>query len=113
MSKDKATTGRRSLLKLAATGTVAWPGVTTLIASSAALGRQQDALPHLREDDPQARELSYTHDAESAESRSNDSAYCHNCRFFADSSAQWAGCDLFPGKAVNADGWCNSWVGSQ
>ena len=33
---------------------------------------------------------------------------CKNCALYSDTDdAQWGGCSIFPGKLVNADGWCN------
>jgi len=32
---------------------------------------------------------------------------CSNCMFFNEADH---GCQLFPGKAVEAAGWCQSWV---
>jgi len=72
-------------------------------------------LPHLADDDPAAAALSYHHDATNAPrvDRGGVSAadqFCHNCRFVQSDSGQWRPCQIFPGKAVNADGWCSSWV---
>ena len=97
---------RRTLLKAAALGSVALP-LPGLITSTAA----QEDLPHLSEDSDAAQALSYTHSADSSDVRENSSAYCRNCRFFAgDDSTEWAGCTIFPGEAVNRDGWCETWV---
>ncbi|MCB1670874.1 MAG: high-potential iron-sulfur protein [Gammaproteobacteria bacterium] len=112
MTKSKSPTGRRlALIKLGILGTLSsFPG-TTIIASTTRQDGGNDDLPHLREDDQRARALAYTDDAETASARSDDSAYCHNCRFYAgDGAGQWAACSLFPGQAVNVDGWCKSWV---
>lgn len=75
------------------------------------IGRLRAAdLPKLSEDDQMAKALQYKHDAtESA--RTDDSQFCHNCQFYAGSeSDEWAGCQLFPGKAVKGEGWCRSWA---
>lgn len=72
-------------------------------------------LPHLSEDDPTASALKYHHNAADAP-RSKKSGvaaedqYCHNCKFIQADSGQWRGCQIFPGKAVNAEGWCTSWM---
>lgn len=72
-------------------------------------------LPHLSEDDPAAKALKYHSDATRADraDKAGTSAkdqFCHNCRFVQADSGQWRPCQLFPGKAVNADGWCSSWT---
>lgn len=72
-----------------------------------------DELPHLDEDDSQAKALNYVHDASqaSAELRQPGDAFCHNCLHFkGESDETWAGCAIFPGKSVNRDGWCSAWV---
>ena len=96
---------RRSLLQGAACGLIA--------AAGAALptGRlRAKELPHLSEEDPQAVALKYKHDATKSE-RKDDKQFCHNCRYYKGKKGdQWGPCDLFPGKAVNKDGWCNVWA---
>jgi hypothetical protein len=72
-------------------------------------------LPHLAEDDPTAKALQYHHDAAAAprEERSGVAAqdqFCHNCQLIQSDSGAWRPCQIFPGKAVNADGWCSSWT---
>ncbi|TCT18854.1 high-potential iron-sulfur protein [Thiobaca trueperi] len=43
-----------------------------------------------------------------------DQQHCANCQFSqadaAGASAEWLGCQLFPGKLVSANGWCQSWT---
>jgi hypothetical protein len=36
--------------------------------------------------------------------------FCHNCRFVQTNSGDWRPCQIFPGKVVNANGWCSSWM---
>tara|TARA_R100001143_G_C3357465_1_gene133351 strand:- start:750 stop:1112 length:363 start_codon:yes stop_codon:yes gene_type:complete len=69
-------------------------------------------LPRLSEEDTTAQALLYVHDAEMASNeRNSENAYCFNCLHFqGDETTQWAACQIFPGKAVNADGWCRTWV---
>ena len=72
-------------------------------------------LPHLAEDDPMAQSMKYTHDSSSVDpsSRTNPAAdqTCANCALVqgADGDA-WRPCQIFPGKAVSADGWCAVWA---
>lgn len=81
------------------------------------LPRQSEAgeLPHLSLDDPTAKALHYHPDATQAERTDKSGTpankqFCHNCRFVQSDSGQWRPCQIFPGKAVNADGWCSSWT---
>jgi len=72
-------------------------------------------LEHLTEDDTAAKALSYHHDATAAPrvDRSGVAAqdqFCRNCNFIKASSGEWRPCQIFPGKAVNANGWCASWM---
>ena len=118
MATNGETGRRRALLRLGLMGAGMLPGSRALIsrvsAQSQPAGDDQTSLPHLDEDSPRAQELAYTHDAESASARSNQSAYCYNCRFYTgDPSRQWGGCTLFPDHAVNADGWCESWAAEE
>lgn len=99
---------RRALLRTAV-ALAAVPLARTLPAASA------ESLPHLSETDPMAKALKYFHDAGAAPrtDRPGTSAaeqYCHNCRFIQAESGEWRPCQIFPGKAVNANGWCVSWL---
>jgi hypothetical protein len=67
-------------------------------------------LPHVAEDDPTAKGVKYVHDAAKSE-RPDQSQFCHNCQYFkGTASTPWAPCDIFPGKSVNTQGWCNVWT---
>jgi hypothetical protein len=72
-------------------------------------------LPHLKEDDPTAQALHY-HQAATAAPRTDKPGapakdqFCHNCMFVKATSGTWRPCQIFPGKAVNANGWCASWT---
>jgi len=72
-------------------------------------------LPQLAEDDPMAKAMKYTHDASTVDpsTRNNPAAdqTCANCALVqgADGDA-WRPCQIFPGKAVNAAGWCSVWA---
>lgn len=72
-------------------------------------------LPKLSPDDPQAKALGYKHDAgevdQSAYPRYEAGQLCSNCALFqGDEGDEWAGCSIFPGRAVNANGWCSAYV---
>jgi hypothetical protein len=72
-------------------------------------------LPQLAEDDPMAQAMKYTHDASTVDpsTRNNPAAdqSCSNCALVqgADGDA-WRPCQIFPGKVVNANGWCSVWA---
>lgn len=72
-------------------------------------------LPQLSEDDPMAKSMKYTHDASTVDpaSRPNpaETQNCANCALVqGDGSGTWVPCQIFPGKAVNASGWCTVWA---
>lgn len=74
-----------------------------------------DELPHLTEDDPMAMAMKYVHDASTVDpaSRNNPAAeqHCANCALVQGSDGDaWRPCQIFPGKAVAANGWCSVWA---
>lgn len=100
---------RRTLLKNTLLGLAAVP--------AAGLIRQSEAadLPHLDEKDPTAVALGYVHDAKKMDPVKNPpfkpGSDCANClQLVGKEGDQWRPCNLFPGKAVNAGGWCRVWV---
>ena len=99
---------RRQFLQLSA---VAAAGV--LVAP----GREAQAsdLPQLSEDDPMAKAMKYTHDASTVDpsTRNNPAAdqTCANCALVQGNDGdEWRPCQIFPGKAVAAKGWCSVWA---
>lgn len=94
-----------------------------VVASAAAIGlRPRSAsaagasLPHLTDkNDPLAKTFGYTPDAKDV-NRAKFSTYkpgehCGLCRFFKGKAGQtsgYAGCQIYPGYSVNAEGWCAS-----
>ena len=72
---------------------------------------QAKALPHLAENDPQAAALGYRHDAKKVDAKKFANYKlgqdCDDCSQWEGKKAEaWAACKIFPGKAVNAKGWC-------
>lgn len=72
-------------------------------------------LPQLSEDDPMAKSMKYTHDASSVDpaNRTNPAAVqnCANCALAQGGDGEpWLPCQIFPGKVVNANGWCSVWA---
>lgn len=63
-----------------------------------------DELPKLAPDDAQASALKYTETSEI------DGQHCNNCvHANGDLTADWVGCNIFPGKQVKGAGWCAVW----
>jgi hypothetical protein len=80
-------------------------------------GREAKAqeLPHLATDDPMASAMKYTHDASTvdAAARANPAPdqTCANCALVQGADGdEWRPCQIFPGKAVNTNGWCSVWA---
>jgi hypothetical protein len=100
---------RRALGVLAAAAAVV--PVTTMMGARPAIAAD---LPQVAESDPIAVGLKYKHDATEAPradkaGMSADKQFCSNCQF-AQAEGDWIPCSIFPGKAVNAKGWCSAWV---
>lgn len=99
---------RRQFIQLsaaAAAGAVVLPGRQA---------RAQD-MPKLTEDDPMAQAMKYSNDADSVDpaSRPNpaEDQRCGNCALIQGEDGQeWRPCQIFPGKLVNANGWCSVWA---
>lgn len=88
-----------------------------LMRSRAALAAQTE-LPHLDESDPAAKNLGYVQDATKTDTAKfpkragpdGASQFCKSCQLYSGSNSGWGPCSIFPGKAVNANGWCNAWI---
>jgi hypothetical protein len=83
----------------------------SLAAPLRAACAQAQALPRLAEDDPQARKLGYHHSSAKVDRKRFASHRrgqdCDDCLHYKGRPRDpWGPCDLFPGKAVNAKGWC-------
>lgn len=78
------------------------------------LGRNAYAsgLSPLSMADPEAKELHYIDDASKIDRSSNPSyipgSKCARCSFFRANGATGT-CAFFPGKSVNANGWCSAY----
>ncbi|WP_395681529.1 high-potential iron-sulfur protein [Dokdonella sp.] len=108
MSDPANRQARRRFLKIAVVGAAMAPVAASLLPRIA-----RADTPHVDPKDPTAAALGYTEDAATAK---GDPSYkpnsnCANCNFFKGHSEMAYGpCDLFPGKDVNAKGWCRSWT---
>jgi hypothetical protein len=72
-------------------------------------------LPHLTPDDPTAKALGYHDDAKAVDAKQfatyQAGQACNTCLQLQGAADQpWRPCSIFPGKAVNAGGWCRSWA---
>jgi hypothetical protein len=99
---------RRKFLQLSA---VAAAGMVVTPAREA----QASDLPHLSPDDPMAQAMKYTNDSSTVDpsTRNNPAAeqHCSNCALVQGNEGdEWRPCQIFPGKAVNANGWCSVWA---
>ena len=94
---------RRRFLKLA-TGALA-------LATTGLLPRRAHAaeFPPLGEDEPTAKALGYVENAAaSTNPKHRPGAVCANCQFYRGGDGGRGACQVFPGKSVNARGWCVS-----
>lgn len=111
MSQKSIDAARRRAVRLML-GSLAAVPVVNLVGSVVAEAAE---LPPLSPDDPQAKALQYVHDATQANRTDKGGVaaseqFCSNCQFIQASEGEWRPCQIFPGKAVNENGWCVSWV---
>jgi hypothetical protein len=94
----------------------------TLFASSALAGEAQPgaarpgaARPKVNEKDPMAAALGYVSDARHVDTKTSPTyqagSTCSNCSWYQGKAGDPAGgpCSFFPGKNVDANGWCRMW----
>ncbi len=110
MVNRPASLRRRQALKVIVGAAVAVP-VGALFGSGH--GRAAE-VPQVLEDDPIAAGLKYRHDATQAKRGDKagiaaEQQFCSSCRF-SEGGGDWVACTIFPGKAVNARGWCTAWT---
>jgi High potential iron-sulfur protein len=108
--RDEQPLNRRTVLKGALAGLAALPGIAVMERAAA-----QAAPVRLDEKDAAAVALGYIHDATKVEAAKNPTykagQNCANCLQIQGKAGEaWRGCNLFPGKQVNANGWCRVWV---
>jgi hypothetical protein len=104
MSNDKDIESRRRFLKVAAGTTAA----AVVMGGLPRFARAAD-LPPLSSSDPTAKALDYVEDAsKSANPKYKAGDDCANCQFYSGGPTGRGPCQLFPGKSVNAKGWCVS-----
>ena len=110
MDKTGPLTRRQLLLAAAA---------LTPVAAVAGTPVNYGGIQRLNQDDPVARSLLYREDtrqvpAEHALAASHKPENkCANCVHLRGNAAdQWRPCPVFPGRLVNAGGWCSVWASS-
>jgi hypothetical protein len=104
---------RRTVLKSALAGLAALPAAG--LVCSAAAEAAQGAAPHLDEKDPLAVAMGYVHDVKKVDPNKTPQfkpgSKCVNCvQLTGKEGDEWRPCNIFPGKLVNANGWCKVWV---
>lgn len=85
------------------------------VDAEAATGAPAGPLPRLEETDPTAVALGYRHDVANVDTAKSPTfkagQACSSCLQYQGAGGDaWGGCGLFPGKLVNADGWCRGFV---
>ena len=95
-------------------------GVALAVGALGALQRARpshaaESLPHVTASDPTAQALAYTSDASKVDPNKyagyQPGSNCSNClQLQGKEGDPWRPCALFPGKLVNAKGWCRVWV---
>ncbi|GLQ89615.1 high-potential iron-sulfur protein [Dyella flagellata] len=109
MSGQEDIASRRRFLKLAA-GTAA---AAALVSGLPRVARADD-LPHVSDADPTAKALGYVEDAsKTTDAKHKPGDSCANCQFYTAAASGYGPCQLFPGKAVSAKGWCISHTAKQ
>ena len=104
MSNEKDLESRRRFLKVAAGTTAA----AAVLGGLPRFARAAD-LPHVTDADPTAKALGYVEDAsKTTNPKHKPGANCSNCQFYSGGPSGYGPCALFPGKSVNAKGWCVS-----
>lgn len=91
---------RRSFMKLSGVAAAGMALIPVCHLEAAEPAAQAKVSP----DEPQAKALGYVEKSPLAGN------ICGNClQSKGDAGAQWVGCNIFPGKQVNAGGWCKVW----
>jgi len=109
--KHDSRISRRRAMRLAGAAVAAVP-VAALVGGRVAWAEEQ---PKLDPESPQAKGLGYHHDSSQVDAAKwpawQEGRLCSDCQLYQGGpDAQWGPCSIFPGKNVNADGWCSAWV---
>lgn len=95
--------------------TPAAPPATAPAAASVPAAATAGSLPMLDEKEASALALGYVEDAARADKVKFPNfvagSGCSNCgNYLGQSGDPAGGCKIFPGKRVNANGWCTAWL---
>jgi hypothetical protein len=106
---------RREALKNFALGTGSLLAVAATARADTAKASSYANLPHVTPADQVAVALSYHEDAKTVEAGKfpnyKAGEHCGNClQLTGNEGDAWRPCNLFPGKLVNASGWCKVYV---
>lgn len=78
------------------------------------VSRSDAADNRISSDDPKAKNLGYVENAKQVDTKRfpsyKDGQTCTNCTLVQQHYGFWRPCQLFPGKSVNAKGWCSAWT---
>ncbi len=101
---------RRDFIKIAAVGAASVPLAAGLVSQPAHAN-----LPPLSPDDPTAKALGYVEDTKKVDKAKypnhSPEQLCKNCNLAQAAQADGRHpCAIFPGKSVNGNGWCATWV---
>jgi hypothetical protein len=85
------------------------------LAAAATARAAEPPKPHLAANDPTALALSYFEDGSKIDAKKfptwKAEQRCHNClQLTGKDGDAWRPCNLFPGKLVNANGWCKVYI---
>lgn len=118
MSDKPSCKSRRDAVKIMLGAAAAVPMINLVGFGTARADAPANAVAA---DDPTAQALKYNQDATKSERETAArpgaapaEQHCANCNFMqadaAGATDEWKGCQLFPGKLINVNGWCASWT---
>jgi hypothetical protein len=121
MSKSDSNNSRREFLKISGLGLIGAAALGTLSLRPLPANAQPAKLPLVAETDPMAKSLGYHADATKVDIKkwakrappAGKEQFCHSCILYnggKPTTEKQGPCALFAGKAVAANGWCNSWA---
>ena len=107
---------RRDFLKKSACVLSVLPACGLIVSANTA---QAETI--VSEDEATAKALGYSHDVSKVDStkwpKKAEGQNCANCSFLQGAAkkidgkaGEWIGCQIFPGKLVNVNGWCLSLI---
>jgi len=118
MSDKPISQSRRDAVKVMLGAAAAIPMINLVGFGTA---RAEAPATAVTADDPTAAALKYHQNAAESDriaaarpGLAPDQQTCSNCQFrlpeAAGAGGDWSGCQLFPGKLINNNGWCASWT---